>query len=146
VARPEVPDTSLLIMRSRDRRGWLAFEDTIASGRFWLSAVAVAELYAGTRSREDALLLDRFVALMTRLERVLTPTADEWRIAGQLLARHVRLRGPIRPRDHLADVLILVAAGRIGGTVLTANVRHFDMWAALATSAGLDVGVRLVER
>jgi hypothetical protein len=38
-------------------------------------------------------------------------------------------------------VLILVSAARVGGTVLTRNVRHFQMWAELATAAGLDVTV-----
>lgn len=141
MARAEVPDTSLLIARMRARRAWPAFQESIATGRFWLSSVAVAELYAGTRSRNDALLLDRFVALLQRLERLLIPTADEWRTAGRLLARRVRLYGPLRPRDHLADVLILVSAARIGGTVVTANVRHFTMWASLASAAGLDVRV-----
>jgi predicted nucleic acid-binding protein len=130
-----------LIARSRDRRVWPSFARSVASGRFWLSSVAIAELYAGTRSREDALMLDRLVAVMHRIERVLTPTADEWHSAGQLLARRVRQYGPLHPRDHLADVLILVSAARIGGTIVTANVRHFEMWASLAASAGLDVRV-----
>ena len=107
----------------------------------WLSAVAIAELYAGTRSREDSLLLDRFVAVMQRIGRVLTPTDEDWRVAGRLLARRVRLHGPLRPRDHLADVLILVSAARIGGTVVTANVRHFQLWAEMANAARLDVAV-----
>ncbi len=38
-------------------------------------------------------------------------------------------------------MLILVSAARVGGTVLTTNVRHFQMWAELATAAGLDVTV-----
>lgn len=141
MARPEVPDTSLLIHYSRSARGWADFQRTIGSGDIWLSAVAVAEMYAGTRSRADSLLLDRFVAVMDRLGRVLTPTSDEWRTAGRLLARKVRLSGPLRPRDHLADVLILVSAARVGGTVLTTNLRHFQMWAELATAGGLDVTV-----
>ena len=61
-----------------------------------------------------------------------------------LLARRVRLFGPLRPRDHLADVLILVSAARIGGTVVTTNVRHFAMWQSLAEAAGLDVTVTSV--
>ena len=40
-----------------------------------MSSVVVAELYAGTRSPQDALLLDRIVAAMQRVERVLTPSA-----------------------------------------------------------------------
>ena len=58
-----------------------------------------------------------------------------------MLARYVRLHGPLRPRDHLADVLILVTAARVGATVVTLNVRHFDMWGRQAQASGLDVTV-----
>ncbi|MGH2369424.1 MAG: type II toxin-antitoxin system VapC family toxin [Chloroflexota bacterium] len=142
MARPEVPDTSVLIHISRRRGAWPLLNRAIASRRVWLSAVAIAELYAGTRSREDGMLLDRISAAAQRSGRILTPTPSDWALAGRLIARHVRLRGPVRPRDHLADVLILVSAARLGGTVVTANVRHFQVWAGLATSAGLDVAVR----
>ena len=73
--------------------------------------------------------------------RFLTPTADEWVRAGTLLERRARLYGTLRARDHLADVLILVSAARIGGEILTANLRHFEAWAELARRAGLDVAV-----
>ena len=107
----------------------------------WLSSIVMAELYARTRSREDALLLDRIVRAMSRVERVLTPTGSDWSRAGRLIARYIRLRGELKPRDHLADVLIVVSAARLSGVVLTANVRHVGMWAELAQKAGLTVGV-----
>jgi predicted nucleic acid-binding protein len=141
VARNEVPDTGVLIQVVRDAAAEPAFLRAIASGRRWLSSVVVAELYAGTRSREDALVVDRMVAAMQHVGRLLTPTAGEWERAGRLIARYVRLHGALRPRDHLADVLILVSAARLSGTVVTANVRHFESWARLATAAGLDVAV-----
>ncbi len=78
---------------------------------------------------------------MERAGRLLVPTSGEWARAGRLMARYVRLRGPIRPRDHLADLLILVSAARLKGQVLTANLRHFETWAKLATAARLDVTV-----
>lgn len=141
MARDEVPDTGILIQAIRNAAARPAFLHTVASGRRWLSSVAVAELYAGTRSHDDALVVDRIVAAMQRVERVLTPTAREWERAGQLIARYVRLHGAVRPRDHLADVLILVSAARLGGAVVTAYVRHFEIWAQLASAAGLDVTV-----
>jgi predicted nucleic acid-binding protein len=120
---------------------WPAFETGLVSGRVWLSSVAIAELYAGTRSRRDALLVDRIAAAMRRVHRLLTPTLGEWAHAGRLIARRIRIHGALRPRDHLADVLILVSAARLHGTVITANTRHFEPWARLATCAGLDVAV-----
>jgi predicted nucleic acid-binding protein len=141
MARAEVPDTSVLIHVIRDPTAWPTFEQALVSGRLWLSSVVVAELYAGTRSREDALLVNRIAAAMQRTGRLLTPTLEEWTHTGRLMARRIRLHGALRPRDHLADVLILVSAARLHGAVVTANVRHFAVWARLASRAGLDVAV-----
>jgi predicted nucleic acid-binding protein len=121
---------------------WPALQRSLQAGRVWLSSVVLAELYAGTRSPEDALLLNRIAATMERIDRVLTPTVGDWARAGRLIARRIRLQGGMRPRDHLADVLILVSAARLNGVVVTANLRHFEAWAHLATAAGLDVAVR----
>lgn len=78
---------------------------------------------------------------MDRVGRLLTPTPGEWARAGRLIAPRIRLRGALRARDHLAEVLIVVSAARLNGTVVTANVQHFEMWTDLAGAAGLDVTV-----
>jgi predicted nucleic acid-binding protein len=143
VARPEVPDTSVLLDALRLPARWPALMASLQTGRIWLSAVVVAELYAGTRSREDAAILDRIVAAMSRVERLLVPDAADWGRTGRLLARRTRLEGALRPRDHLADVLIVVSAARLRGEVVTLNLRHFEAWAHLGRAAGLDVVVRL---
>ena len=139
--RAEVPDTSVFITVFRDPDTWPAFQEAIVSGRFWLSSLVIAELYAGTRSRADSVALDRIVAAVARVDRVLTPKAGDWARAGRLLARRIRLQGSLRPRDHLADVLIVVSAARLGGTVITANVRHFSTWVEPANEAGIEVGL-----
>ncbi|MCL5959735.1 MAG: PIN domain-containing protein [Chloroflexi bacterium] len=141
MARPEVPDTSVLIRLMRHPSMWPRFQKDLSSGRIWLSAVVVAELYAGTRSAEEAWLLDRIVAAMDRVERVLTPSAADWARAGRLIARRTRLHGNLRPRDHLADVLILVSAARLNGVVVTSNLHHFESWAELAKAGGLEIDV-----
>ena len=121
---------------------WPALLVSLQTGRVWLSMVVVAELYAGTRSREDAVIFDRITTTMNRIERLLVPDAADWARAGRLLARRVRLEGALQPRDHLADVLILISAARLGAEVVTLNLRHFQAWARLARTAGLDVVVR----
>ena len=141
MARAQIPDTSVLIHVLRDPGMWPAFQQALVSGRTWLSSVVVADLYAGTRSRDDAQLLDRIVGAMGRVERVLTPTGGDWARAGRLIARYSQLHGGLKPRDHLADVLILVSAAHLSGVVLTANSRHFEVWANLAQKSGLTVGV-----
>ena len=137
--RPLVPDTTAVIGAIRDPRATLL--DAIARGQVWLSSVVACELYAGTRSLEERRLLDRLVRGATRGQRFLEPTADDWVRAGTIIARRIRLDGPMRPRDHLADVLIVVSAARIGADIVTANRRHFEAWTSLARRAGLDVAV-----
>jgi predicted nucleic acid-binding protein len=141
VSRAEIPDTGVFILAMHDPAYWPGLERSLASGQTWLSSVVVAELYAGTRSPDDALRINRIVGAMEQAGRLLVPTNAEWARAGRLIARRTRLQGEVRPRDHLADVLILVSAARLHGTVITANRRHFDVWARLATAAGLNVTV-----
>ena len=108
----------------------------------WLSTVVACELYSGTRSATEASQLDRLMHGARTAHRVLIPTEEDWTRTGQLLARRTRLHGALRPRDHLADALIVASAGRIGGEILTSNRAHFAIWADLARRSGLDVVVR----
>ena len=142
MARPEVPDTSALLEAIRRPERWPALQRSLQTGQVWLASVVLAELYAGTRSPEDRLILDRIATGMRRVDRILTPDDGDWIRAGRLIARQVRLYGALRPRDHLADVLILISAARLRGVVITANFRHFEAWRRLALAAGLDVMVR----
>lgn len=141
MARPEIPDTSVFIRVIREPKVWPGFQEGLTSGRIWLSSVVVAELYAGTRSREDGELIDRVAQAMARDGRLLTPDPIDWARAGRLMARRIRLQGALRLRDHLADVLIVVSAARLGGSVVTSDMRHFESWSRLARDAGLDVAV-----
>jgi predicted nucleic acid-binding protein len=108
-------------------------------GRIYLSSVVLFEMYAGTRSVEEAAVVDRIAAAADRVGRLLTPTHDEWTVAGRLIARRARLAGALEPRDHLADLLIVLTAARLQGEVVSANVRHMQQWVRLAQRSGLDV-------
>ena len=141
MARPVVLDTTEFIAALRHPDRLAGLKRTIRLRQLWLTAVTVAELYAGTRSARDARHLDRVVDTFARADHLVTPTSDDWRQAGQLIARSIRLYGAVEPRDHLADVLIVVIAARLQGTVVAANVRHFERWGRLARQAGLDVTV-----
>jgi predicted nucleic acid-binding protein len=135
----------VLLAAIRRPERWPAFLSSLQSGQVWLSSVVLAELYAGTRSPDDGLILDRIAVAMRGRDRLLTPDDEDWIRAGRLIARQIRLHGTLRPRDHLADVLILISAARLGGVVVTANLRHFEAWRRLAVAAGLDVMVRSSE-
>jgi predicted nucleic acid-binding protein len=139
VARAEVADTSVFIQVVRDQRREADLYQRLIAGRLWLPSVVALELYAGARGREEGRGLDRLIRALARTDRLLTPTHLEWVVGGQLIARASRLYGLVRPRDHVADVLITLVAARLSGAVLTANVAHFERWAELARDSGRDV-------
>jgi hypothetical protein len=60
-------------------------------------------------------------------------------MAGRLIARRVRLHGDLEPRDHVADVLIVVSAARRQDDIVSADARRIQTWIRLAQRAGLDV-------
>jgi predicted nucleic acid-binding protein len=141
VTRAEVADTSVFIHVLRDQRREAGLYQRLIAGRLWLPSIAALELYAGARGRDEGRGLDRLVRAMARNGRLLTPTHAEWIVGGQLIARANRLYGLVRPRDHVADVLITLVAARLSGAVLTAAVAHFERWAELARDSGRDVTV-----
>lgn len=144
MARPEVADTSVFIHALRDPHQEAALYQRLMAGRLWLPSVVALELYAGTRSRDESRGLDRLVRAMARSDRLLTPTHAEWVVGGQMIARASRRFGLLRPGDHVADILITLVAARLSGAVLTANIAHFERWAALARESGRDVTVTAV--
>jgi predicted nucleic acid-binding protein len=141
MARPVILDTTVMIEALRHPDRLPPLTGAIRFRRAWITSVTVAELYAGTRSAREARVLDRVVDTFARGERLLTPTGEEWRRAGQLVARFIRRYGDVAPRDHLADVLIVILTARLRGTVVTANRRHFERWAELAGRSNHDVTV-----
>jgi predicted nucleic acid-binding protein len=137
--RPQVPDTTEFIRLIRAPDDTQSLYNSIVAGRFYLSSVVLSELYAGTRSSAEAGLVDRIAAAAERIHRLLAPTNSEWASAGRLISRRIRLDGFLQPRDHLADVLIVLTAARLQGEVVSANLRHMRPWVRLAQRAGLDV-------
>ena len=136
-----LPDTAVLLQHFANRRAWPIYPRLVALGRILISSIVVFELLAAARSREEArdyTLMAERAALRGRL---LTPTHEDWVRAGQLFERRSRLAGRMQPRDHLADLLILLTAARVGGAVLTTNVRHFEAWAEVARASDVEVGV-----
>jgi predicted nucleic acid-binding protein len=125
-------DTSVYIDAFRSGNDALWRVRTVAQdGPLWLSAVVLAELYAGA--------VERAVRTMQKLERdfrtvdrVIVPSATDWAAAGRALS-HLRekfgyeLTGRIRI---MGDALIAMSAARTGTTVVTRNERDF---ARLAT-------------
>jgi hypothetical protein len=82
--------------------------------------------------------IDRIARAFALVNRLLTPTADDWSRAGRLINRAIRQPGAMQPWDHFGDVLIVQMAARLRGAVITANVGDYDGWIKLGN---LDVRV-----
>ncbi len=139
MTRPLLLDTTVLIAALRHEGRLAALRRLIATGRPYLTAVTVAELHAGARSREQAAAVAGLTTVFARFDRLLAPTAAEWAAAGRLIARARWRRGAMEPRDHYPDALITQVAARLGATIVTANLADFRAWSALGR---LDVTVR----
>jgi len=99
-------------------------------------------LISFTGIRTDALTL--ILRGFERLGAVLTPTYEDWVLAGRLLEQYQRLYGGINPSEHAHDVLIVLSAAQVQGVVVTANLRHMERWARLARRSGRPVRVHAV--
>jgi len=104
----------------------------IPDAALWLSAVVLAELYAGARGRQRQ-AVDDLEHESEALGRLLVPNLEDWRRTGQVLAEvTVRFGYEAIGRNRLTnDALIACGAGRKGLTVLTANRRDFGRLAEI---------------
>lgn len=123
-----VLDTSVIIPYlgsvAYDRLVWTR----LVRDQVFVSTVSGMELLAGSlypdqRQKADA-LLDR----LDRRGRLVTATQDEWLRAGLIIARYQNRFGHLEPSAHLNDILILLAAERLGAELITENGAHFQLW------------------
>ena len=108
--------------------------DNLRSGRFKndilalpyvirLSAVVLAELSRGARSRE----MKKFVEDLRNNLRVITSTENEWALSGGLVNRIATAKrfDIHKTREIHFDVLIALSARHIGAVVITCNPADF---------------------
>jgi predicted nucleic acid-binding protein len=111
-------DTDVLVeyLRGRVKAGeWLESQD---AADFVVSAITVAELFAGVKGVRETQVLDRFLLAV----EVLPATEQIGRLAGQ----YRRDYGP-RHGIGLADALIAATAALHYAALVTFNRRHFPM-------------------
>lgn len=115
-------DTSVYIDNLRSGR----FKQEILDLKFIVrcSAVVLAELARGARSSE----MRRFVDGLAKNLRVIAPTEREWMESGKIVCHLVTERGfdVHKTREIHFDVLIALAAKRIGAFLITTNARDFE--------------------
>jgi predicted nucleic acid-binding protein len=123
--------------RQRDRRIAALVARKLAAGRAFLPSPVLTELLVGARShkdRADIVLIHRN-AKRAIPSRILTPTEEDWTLAGTVIHRRL---GNVPPGPHIIDCLITITAARIHCPVVwTDNVEDFARWASELPRHGL---------
>lgn len=95
----------------------------------YLSSIVVEELYAGALDAGAIRLVERHVGALERAGRVVTPTFQDWKEAGKLIAQITRKEPGRKPKiqQMLNDVLLALSARRIGADFYTFNREDFEL-------------------
>lgn len=116
MSRRRLIDTDVLVEYLRGRPRAVDYLEALA-GELHVSAVTVAELFAGAREEEETALR----AFLSTFE--VQPVTER---SAELAGRFRRAWGPSHGTG-LADALIAGAAETVEGTLVTFNDRHFPM-------------------
>lgn len=99
--------------------------------QLWISAVVVFEVTVGARDASHAAAWERWLVRPFRTrERVLVPGESTWRIAAEArrrLAATKRYEASLARASFQNDLLIAAACRERGATLITANVRDFEI-------------------
>jgi predicted nucleic acid-binding protein len=135
-----VLDSSILVsyLRSGKYRRFLLAG--LERGIIFLAGVVLCELYAGATSREDRADLE---ALRRALgPHLLEAKVEDWVLAGRCLSYYSIRWGRIKPRDHLADVLVAVTALRVGAVLASEDLKQMRRWSWALGKLGRRLEVR----
>ncbi len=95
----------------------------------YLSSIVLMELYAGAYKPGDLKRVDRFVRAFQRTNRIISPSIENYREAGNIMAKLQHRHGfqikKIMGLSH--DILIALTARTIGATLVTSNRQDFEM-------------------
>jgi len=123
-----VLDTSIIIPYlggvAYDRFVW----NRLVREQIYISSASGMELLAGSLRPDQRRRADAFLNELVRASRIVTPDQDEWLRAGLILARFQNRIGHVDPARHINDLLIFMAAERIGAVLITENGDHFRLW------------------
>jgi len=128
-------DTGIYIRFGRGERYFWLGEDARIFQRTILTAVVVAELYAGTHGRKEKRALDKLCQAHHALGHFSSPPSSAWVDTGILLRRARRTFGQMDFVRHFRDLLIAAEAVRAGATLVTENFGDFARWKSLLVPA-----------
>jgi predicted nucleic acid-binding protein len=118
MSNPVLPDTDVLVDFLRGYGEAVSFVHENAN-RIVLSAVVVAELYAGVKDVEEQAVLERFVSLF----RIIPVTAGIAKVGGLYRRDYGKSQG-VGP----ADAILAATADAEGAELKTLNVKHYPMF------------------
>lgn len=97
--------------------------------RAFLCSVVAEELYAGAVDAAAVGLVERYAGVLDRCGRVVSPTFQDWKEAGKLVAQMTRKESGRKSKvqQMLNDILIAFCARRIGATLFTFNREDFTL-------------------
>jgi predicted nucleic acid-binding protein len=126
--QPVLFDSSIYIaaLRIGDEAA-LTLTRLTAGAPVWLSSVVLEELYAGVSVR-DRRIVERLERDFDGVKRILVPNLSDWTQTGKVLAQLAAKYDYEKiGRGRLTnDALIAMSAGRLGITLITANIRDFS--------------------
>lgn len=132
---PLILDTGIYIRFSSGEKYFWLGEDAQVFRRTILIAVVAAELYAGTRGKQEKRALDKLCEAHRALGHFLSPPAVTWINTGILLRRARTLSGHMDFAKHFRDLLIAAEVVRLGATLVTENVADFARWRSILASS-----------
>ncbi len=124
-------DTNVYLFALKSDEGAAFFEQRFLPlvFRTYLSSIVVEELYAGALDNTAIRLIERQVGVLERVGRIVTPTFQDWKDAGKLVARITRKEpgGKPKAQQMLNDILLALSARRIGADLFTFNREDFQL-------------------
>jgi len=124
-------DTNVYLFAMKSDEGADLFERRFLPLTFQtaLSSIVVEELYAGALDARGIRLVERHVGALERAGRVVTPTFQDWKEAGKLVAQITPKEPGRKPKiqQMLNDILLAFSARRIGADLFTFNRDDFEL-------------------
>lgn len=117
MAKPILLDTDILIDFFRGHDKAVAFVNTNSS-RIILSAIVVAELYAGIKGEAEQTVIEKFISLF----KVIPVTSEIAKIGGLFRRDYGRSHGL-----GLADAIIAATCEVESAELKTLNIKHYPM-------------------
>jgi len=128
---PILLDTNVYLFAIKSDQGAVFFERRFLPLVFqtYLSSVVVEELYAGALDAGAVRLVERYVGALEKAGRLVTPTFQDWKEAGRVIAQITR-KEPGRKtkiQQMLNDILLALGTRRIGADLFTFNRADFEL-------------------